>query len=559
MFKMIFLVLFSLSNAIFLFTGCGTETSAFPSSAQIQNKSFTEEHIVAKISRTIIEAGQSVDYSLTNVDSVQKVEWRDSSSKLLSKNLNINRLFTSEGKYETVAVITDKAGKVTTQKVTVKVIRSNNPVEMIPNQTPVVKAKAEALDIMDEEYIHLIDDGSYDPDGTIVKYEWRDMDGILLSNSKTLNRMLHYDPQYDFNHNGTTRYVKTLTVTDDKGATASKSFEIIVHKKFIQNHPPVANAGIDMNITTGDLVVLNGNNSSDPDGDPLTYNWSVLSQPLDSVVVFSDEGTAQPTFSGDKSGIYILQLIVNDGTVDSAPDTIQIIQKSPILYGDINGTVRDAVTGLEIPNINLNIRTGENNHTGNIFITTTSDQNGHYLIKDLPVGVYTIEAVADGYITGYFTVEAIANQMNGNQNYALSPLLEEGETRIVLTWSENPEDLDSHLVGPDGTGGKFHVYYSNPADGNVTLDQDITTSYGPETITITQQHAGDYLYYVHNYTGGNMNALAKSNAKVEIYRNSSLIATYHVPEGEGLYWKVFIMNDTLITPINTIEENEPSL
>ena len=38
-------------------------------------------------------------------------------------------------------------------------------------------------------------------------------------------------------------------------------------------------------------------------------------------------------------------------------------------------------------------------------------------------------------------------------NFTISPELEEGEIRIVLTWSARPVDLDAHLEGT-GSGGQ---------------------------------------------------------------------------------------------------------
>lgn len=45
------------------------------------------------------------------------------------------------------------------------------------------------------------------------------------------------------------------------------------------NAPPVANAGLDAALAVGKSFVLNGTGSSDPDGDKLTYLWSMVSAP----------------------------------------------------------------------------------------------------------------------------------------------------------------------------------------------------------------------------------------------------------------------------------------
>jgi len=83
---------------------------------------------------------------------------------------------------------------------------------------------------------------------------------------------------------------------------------------------PVAKAGPDQNVLTGSTVTLNGSGSPDANGDPLSYNWSFVSRPAGSSAVLSDATVVKPTFTADVDGKYVLQLVVNDGTVDSSPD-----------------------------------------------------------------------------------------------------------------------------------------------------------------------------------------------------------------------------------------------
>ncbi|MCW8822162.1 MAG: PKD domain-containing protein, partial [Sulfurovum sp.] len=101
------------------------------------------------------------------------------------------------------------------------------------------------------------------------------------------------------------------------------------------NLPPVANAGPDQNVSINDTVTLDGNASSDPDLDTLTYSWSLISEPVGSNAILSDATAVNPTFVADRNGSYILELIVNDGTVDSDADTVTItaIVISPLKTG----------------------------------------------------------------------------------------------------------------------------------------------------------------------------------------------------------------------------------
>ena len=91
------------------------------------------------------------------------------------------------------------------------------------------------------------------------------------------------------------------------------------------NQPPIADAGIDQDIYLGEIVQLDGFNSSDPDGDPIvSYNWTIESAPAGSTASLSDSTIVNPTFTPDLEGQYIISLVVNDGVDDSAADTVSI-------------------------------------------------------------------------------------------------------------------------------------------------------------------------------------------------------------------------------------------
>ncbi|MDE2179981.1 MAG: tandem-95 repeat protein [candidate division NC10 bacterium] len=109
----------------------------------------------------------------------------------------------------------------------------------------------------------------------------------------------------------------TVTATNPGGQSGSIAFTVL-------NHPPVANAGPDQTVFVAGAVQLDGSQSSDTDGDPLTFHWSIVSGPAGSAATLSDPTAVRPTFLVDRPGTYVFQLIVNDGLIDSAPDTVQI-------------------------------------------------------------------------------------------------------------------------------------------------------------------------------------------------------------------------------------------
>ena len=105
------------------------------------------------------------------------------------------------------------------------------------------------------------------------------------------------------------------------------------------NHEPVANAGDDKkNISKGAEVHLSGNASYDVDGDTLSYLWSFVSKPNGSSATLSDATIVNPTFIADENGTYTIQLIVNDGYVNSNPDMVLIETDEDAPKKEVNPT-----------------------------------------------------------------------------------------------------------------------------------------------------------------------------------------------------------------------------
>ena len=157
---------------------------------------------------------------------------------------------------------------------------------------------------------------SSDVDGNLLTYAWTFLSKPDGSKA-TLKNPTRVNPSFVIDLPG--NYVIQLIVND--GLVNSTPATVTISTL---NSPPVAAAGPDQVVFVGDTVQLNGSGSADVDGNPLTFSWSIISKPQGSIAMLVNGTTVNPTFVVDVRGSYVVQLIVNDGTVNSTPDTVTI-------------------------------------------------------------------------------------------------------------------------------------------------------------------------------------------------------------------------------------------
>jgi len=192
-------------------------------------------------------------------------------------------------------------------------------VTLPPNNIPVANPGEDQTTYVNST-VELDGSASSDDDGDSLTYTWS-----LTSpegSSAELNFTNGAKPSFTVDIAGI--YTVTLIVNDNKDDSDPVSVTITG----LVNNLPIANAGPDQpdtgqaDIYVEDTVTLNGSESSDVDGDELSYQWSLVSGPSD--VVLSDSTSVAPTFSAPATGDYEFSLVVNDGKQNSEPNSVVI-------------------------------------------------------------------------------------------------------------------------------------------------------------------------------------------------------------------------------------------
>lgn len=275
---------------------------------------------------------------------------------------------------------------------------------------------------------------SYDLDGDTLSYRWRVLaqpEGsvVEVSGATMVDATLELDVAGD--------YIVELIVNDGKDDSAA---DTLVLRAEALNQAPLANAGKAQTVYLSSDVLLNGSESSDPDGQALTYYWSLLEAPSAELLESTElknATSARPNFKAAALGDYTFQLVVNDGYVNSEPSTVTVtvippvvVNKKPIANAgpDVEGYVASPVA--------LNG-------------TNSSDPDGdtltyQWLISSAPEG-----AIAS--ISG--DKQAIASLVSDTEGtYTITLLVSDGslshsDTALVTVLSNNQAPLAN--AGPD--------------------------------------------------------------------------------------------------------------
>jgi len=202
--------------------------------------------------------------------------------------------------------------------------------------------------IIDNIAVEAPGDGSYDPDtdrlyvatqegntvaviDTTINEIIAELPGGEMTIGATLNHdtkklyALNYKTKLDFPQTPPTD-VGTVTVLD------------------VTNVPPSSNAGTDQTVNEATLVTLNGGQSSDSNGDPLTFSWKQISGPT---VTLTGADTVNPTFTApnvNPQKILTFELTVSDGTFE-VKDRVNVLVMDVNSFDVALASTADGVAG----------------------------------------------------------------------------------------------------------------------------------------------------------------------------------------------------------------------
>ncbi len=158
--------------------------------------------------------------------------------------------------------------------------------------------------------------GSSSPRTSSLTYRWS-LEAVPAGSASALMNAAYVNAAFTPDRPGA--YVASLVVYDACGPSAPDTIAITV-----PNGAPVADAGPDRAVPRTGEVALDGSGSADPDGDPLTWAWEIVSRPAGSDASLSGATGPRPVLTVDGPGTYVVSLVVRDPYDASVADTLTL-------------------------------------------------------------------------------------------------------------------------------------------------------------------------------------------------------------------------------------------
>ena len=410
-----------------------------------------------------------------------------------------NCTWTTPGVYTLTLRITDNNGAQTTATTTVTV-----------NGPPVADAGGPYN--LTQTFSTTVDgSGSFDPDGTIVLYEWDcDSDGTLDVVGTGATGTCSYP--------GAGNYTVTLTVTDNQGLTATSSDAVSVN-----NSGPLADAGGPYNVGQGAIFTLDGSGSSDPDGTIVSYEWDCDG---DSLYEFTNPLPNATNCSFAQEGTYSVGLRVTDNSGSTAVDTavVNVSNSAPVAIAD---------------NITGGPYFGTKNFPIQVNGSASYDPDGTLVS-------YEWDCESDGAIDATSTVstgDTCTFATVGTYTVTLQVTDDDGisdtDTATIIVGNDQPTaDAGGPYTGVEGVAVNLDFSGSTDPGGNiVTYDVDCDTD-GVIDISVTSATDATCTYddegtYTITVTVTDDDGLSDSiSTTVEISNVAPVITTSTIPNGD---------------------------
>ncbi|MCB1604767.1 MAG: hypothetical protein KDI59_08975, partial [Xanthomonadales bacterium] len=388
----------------------------------------------------------------------------------------------SPGTYTIELIVSDGKHSLSTDTIVVSSVETEPQISKIHNRKILVGETAE-----------LTVDDAFDPDGDNIELNWM-LEKKPQKSKAIIQNQNSEKPVITTDIHGT--YTIKLEVSDSKHITDSNIFHLYAVEFFDQsnkalgcvpdrifydgfdeifsNSAPIADVGSDIVGVIGETVGLDGSLSYDIDLDELTYSWSLLTAPQGSSAMINNGNQMIASLTPDLIGDYVAQLIVNDGCLDSDPDSalVTISVNQPPVINSV--ALTDAIES--------------HNYAYQISATDSENHEINYSLTTAPSGMQIDES---GLITwvalspaNYNVAVAVTDQFGASTNQDFVINVTENHAPKIQSWpikSGEKDFLYKYQLTVNETDNDPLYYSLTSSPANMSIDNQGLVIWTPDT------------------------------------------------------------------------------
>lgn len=253
--------------------------------------------------------GSTCEYTIDGVN------WSPANYNALNQECYVNGVTAADGQSLTINFrVNDSAGNLGTGSAIARTSDAASPdvtlLDVVPTSGAYTSANPQLVGTITDTVSSVVS----------CEYDYRENGGAwngwqagnLVAGTCTANlSSLNNGSTYDFRMRG----------TDEVGHIGG---ETTVVTRIVDNTPPVINPPLS-DVVTNSVTTGIDATTSDADSDIASWTWTVESQPVGSVAVFSDPNAEDTNITVDTDGEYILRLTVVDNVGNSVYDEMTLI------------------------------------------------------------------------------------------------------------------------------------------------------------------------------------------------------------------------------------------
>ncbi len=258
-------------------------------------------------------------------------------------------------------------------------------------------------------------------------------------------------------------------------------YEVLKRQIRTGNDSPVADAGPDLSGVAAGAVTLDGSGSYDPDGDPMTYQWTQIGG---DAVELTGADSAKASFTAEEGKDYFFRLTVRDdqGGVGTDRVTVSAAKAPEIIIKRFRAEPGTVAPG-DLVNITWEVQGADQVEISGIGVVGSSGQSSLPITETT---VFTLTArKGDQTVSESQTVQVSAQALPKIAQFGAAPsTIDSGQTSILSWQVDGADSVEISGIGTVAASGSMPVQPTSTTSYTLTATNSVGDASSVTTVSV---------------------------------------------------------------------------